>query len=56
MTHKTCPFCGHEPVAARLERTDLYVIYCDNDICHVQPQVTSTDLAAASKRWDTRHD
>jgi len=56
MTYKTCPFCGHEPIAAHIDRTQLYVIYCDNDDCPVQPQVTSIHLGTASKRWNTRHD
>ena len=47
---KSCPFCGNDPpLAAQLH--GRFIVGCDSDDCHVNPQVSGASLSDAWARW-----
>lgn len=48
-----CPFCGGAPpLAAQL--SGRFLVGCDSDDCHVNPQVSGQSLGEAWARWNKR--
>jgi hypothetical protein len=48
-----CPFCGSDPpLAAQLH--GRFIVGCESDDCHVNPQVSGQSLSEAWARWNTR--
>lgn len=50
----TCPFCGADPpLAAAI--AGRFIVGCESDDCHVNPQVSGASLSEAWARWNRRH-
>lgn len=50
---KSCPFCGHDPpLAAKLH--GRFIVGCESDDCHVNPQVSGANAGEAWARWNRR--
>jgi hypothetical protein len=50
---KSCPFCGSDPpLAAQLH--GRFIVGCESDDCHVNPQVSGTSPGEAWARWNRR--
>jgi hypothetical protein len=48
-----CPFCGTDPpLAARI--AGRFVVGCESDDCHANPQVAAETLDDAWVRWNSR--
>jgi len=48
-----CPFCGSDPpLAAAIG--GRFIVGCESDDCHVNPQVSGSDLSEAWARWNKR--
>jgi len=48
-----CPFCGADPpVAAGI--AGRFIVGCESDACHVNPQVSGASLGEAWARWNRR--
>jgi len=52
--YKPCPFCGVEPALGARQINGVYIVGCESDDCHVNPQVSSKSLSEAWAIWDTR--
>ncbi len=50
-----CPFCGSEPPLAT-RRHGRFLVGCESDDCHVNPQVSGASLNEAWARWNRRPD
>lgn len=48
-----CPFCGSDPPLAA-EIAGRFIVGCESDECHVNPQVSGRDLNEAWARWNKR--
>ena len=48
-----CPFCGSDPPLAA-EIAGRFIVGCESDDCHVNPQVSGRDLNEAWARWNKR--
>ena len=48
-----CPFCGGDPPLAA-EIAGRFIVGCESDDCHVNPQVSGRDLNEAWARWNRR--
>lgn len=48
-----CPFCGENPPLATM-KNGYYLVGCDNDDCHIQPQTGDTNLERAWAKWNRR--
>jgi hypothetical protein len=49
-----CPFCGTDPpLAAQI--AGRFIVGCESDDCHVNPQVSGQSLGEAWARWNYRH-
>ena len=48
-----CPFCGSDPPLAA-EIAGRFIVGCESDDCHVNPQVSGSDLSEAWTRWNKR--
>jgi hypothetical protein len=49
-----CPFCGADPpLAAAI--AGRFIVGCESDDCHVNPQVSGANLGEAWARWNRRH-
>jgi hypothetical protein len=49
----SCPFCGTEPpLAAQI--AGRFIVGCESDDCHVNPQVSGQSLGEAWARWNKR--
>jgi hypothetical protein len=49
----SCPFCGNDPpLAAQLH--GRFIVGCESDDCHVNPQVSGASLGEAWARWNRR--
>jgi len=50
-----CPFCGNDPpLAAQLH--GRFIVGCESDDCHVNPQVSGQSLSEAWARWNKRQE
>jgi hypothetical protein len=54
---KPCPWCGTQPTIQPWHggRPTKKMIACENEDCHVSPQVTGETRGAALDKWNTRH-
>lgn len=53
-----CPFCGIHPEIQRWHGGDsghTLMIFCDQNDCPVNPQVTAGTRRTVRKRWNTRN-
>jgi len=52
-----CPWCGRTPTTEYwpVDGKNTRVVRCVNDRCHAQPQVEGSNVAVATRRWNTRH-
>src|SRR5690348_4887474 len=48
-----CPFCGSDPPLAA-EIAGRFIVGCESDDCHVNPQVSGPNLGEAWARWNKR--
>ena len=48
-----CPFCGSDPSGAR-RVAGRFLVGCEADHCHVNPQVSGHSLEQAWTRWNKR--
>ena len=48
-----CPFCGSDPPLAT-QLHGRFLVGCENDDCHVNPQVSGQSLGEAWARWNRR--
>ena len=49
----TCPFCGTDPpLAAQI--AGRFIVGCDSDDCHANPQVSGQSVAEAWAKWNSR--
>jgi hypothetical protein len=49
----SCPFCGNDPpLAAKMH--GRFIVGCESDDCHVNPQVSGQSLNEAWARWNRR--
>ncbi|HWU55554.1 MAG TPA: hypothetical protein VN175_08635, partial [Rhizomicrobium sp.] len=48
-----CPFCGSDPPLAA-QRHGRFLVGCESDDCHVNPQVSGQCLSEAWARWNKR--
>lgn len=48
-----CPFCGSDPPLAA-QVAGRFIVGCESDDCHVNPQVSGPDLNQAWARWNKR--
>ena len=49
----TCPFCGSDPPLAS-QSAGHFVVGCDSDDCHANPQVCGQSVSEAWARWNSR--
>ena len=49
----TCPFCGSDPPLAA-EIAGRFIVGCESDDCHVNPQVSGPNISEAWARWNKR--
>lgn len=53
-----CPFCGEDPPLAAMKLGPVeftnYVVGCESDDCHANPQVSGKTVAEAWARWNKR--
>jgi hypothetical protein len=48
-----CPFCGSDPpLAAQI--AGRFIVGCDSDDCHANPQVSGQSVAEAWAKWNSR--
>ena len=48
-----CPFCGNDPpLAAQIH--GRFIVGCESDDCHVNPQVSGASVSEAWARWNRR--
>lgn len=48
-----CPFCGTDPPLAS-QIAGRFIVGCDSDDCHVNPQVSGQSLGEAWAKWNRR--
>ena len=49
----SCPFCGNDPpLAAQIH--GRFIVGCESDDCHVNPQVSGASVSEAWARWNRR--
>ena len=48
-----CPFCGGDPpLAAQI--AGRFIVGCDSDDCHANPQVSGQSVSEAWMKWNSR--
>jgi hypothetical protein len=48
-----CPFCGSDPpLAAQI--AGRFIVGCDSDDCHANPQVCGQSVGEAWTKWNSR--
>ena len=50
-----CPFCGSDPPLAT-QLHGRFIVGCESDDCHVNPQVSGQSLGEAWARWNKRQE
>jgi hypothetical protein len=50
-----CPFCGSDPPLAT-QLHGRFLVGCESDDCHVNPQVSGQSLNKAWARWNRRRE
>ena len=51
----SCPFCGSDPPLAT-QLHGRFIVGCESDDCHVNPQVSGQSLSEAWARWNKRQE
>ena len=51
----SCPFCGSDPPLAT-QLHGRFIVGCESDDCHVNPQVSGQSLGEAWARWNKRQE
>jgi hypothetical protein len=49
----TCPFCGADPPLAS-QVAGRFIVGCDSDDCHANPQVCGQSVSEAWTKWNSR--
>jgi hypothetical protein len=49
-----CPWCGENPPLASLI-AGRFIVGCENEDCHAQPQVSGNTPEQAWKHWNARN-
>jgi len=49
----TCPFCGSDPPLAS-QIAGRFIVGCDSDDCHANPQVSGQSVSEAWTKWNSR--
>lgn len=49
-----CPFCGIPPQSLARRVNAIFLVGCDEDECHVNPQCAGQTPEEAWARWNTR--
>lgn len=52
--NKPCPFCGVSVALGAWYKDGLFTVGCENDECHVMPQVSGLKVQEAWDRWNQR--
>jgi hypothetical protein len=48
-----CPFCGSDPPLAS-QIANRFIVGCDSDDCHANPQVSGQSVSEAWGKWNSR--
>jgi len=48
-----CPFCGTDPPLAS-QVAGRFIVGCDSDDCHANPQVSGQSVSEAWAKWNSR--
>jgi hypothetical protein len=48
-----CPFCGEDPPLASLV-AGRFIVGCESEACHINPQVSGDTITQAWDRWNRR--
>jgi hypothetical protein len=48
-----CPFCGTDPPLAS-QVAGRFIVGCESDDCHVNPQVSGQSVSEAWAKWNSR--